>query len=87
MNLSSSSNCFHTKNLFSIHLFNFKSALDWASNSGKSRGLGTRNPRHSQQLQRTVGSLYKNRGSLLTNVLVKGYPEIRVVGSKMCASD
>jgi hypothetical protein len=39
MNLSSSSNCFHIKNLFSIHLFNFKLDLDWASFSVKHRGL------------------------------------------------
>ena len=61
--------------------------MDQASISVNARGLGTRNSRQSQQLQWTVGSLYKNRGSLLTNVLAKGYPEIRAVGSKMCASD
>ena len=34
--------------------------MDWASISGNARGLGTRNPRHSQQLQWTAGCFHQS---------------------------
>jgi hypothetical protein len=48
MNLSSSSNYFPIKNIFS-NLFQFETALDWASFSRKVRGLCARIPRPSEQ--------------------------------------
>jgi hypothetical protein len=55
MNLLSSSNYFHIKNPFIIQFLWFYNVLDWASFSGKCRGLGVKLLRHRAQCTRTAG--------------------------------
>jgi hypothetical protein len=64
MNLSSSSNYFHIKNLFSNLFIQFQTALDWASFSRKIRGYGAIFSRLSAQWPTTGGLLLKCSGTL-----------------------
>jgi hypothetical protein len=48
MNFTSSINCFCIKNAFTNSFIHFESVLDWASISGKLRGLCARYPRHRE---------------------------------------
>jgi hypothetical protein len=62
MNLSSSSNYFHIKNLIFNLFIQFQTALDWASIIEDRRGLGVKFLRHREQLNRTAGLISENRG-------------------------
>jgi hypothetical protein len=55
MNLSSSSNYFHIKNLFSNLFIQFQTALDWASITKDSRGLGVSLPKTQKTALQTAG--------------------------------
>jgi hypothetical protein len=60
MNLSSYSNCFHIKNLFSNSFNQFQTALDWASFKQEHRGSCVKVSKTQISAARTAGSISQN---------------------------
>jgi hypothetical protein len=83
MNLSSYSNYFHIKNLFSNLFIQFQAALDWASMTEDSRGLGVKCLRHREQLNRTAGSFSNTIRVLLQIAQPKGYRQLLAARSDL----
>jgi hypothetical protein len=72
MNFTSSSTYLYNKNPFIIKILWFNTILDWASISGKSRGLGVKFPRHSVLFPRTACCLNKKTGAHMQFVSAEG---------------